>query len=121
VKEKDVPSPVVTAFHKIFPAITDYDWSMEDGNYESEYEANKVESSATFDANGNLLETEKEMDVKNLQTVITDYIAKNYSGAEIKEASEITDSNGVKTYEAEIKRKDLLFDTSGKFLKEETD
>ena len=80
-----------------------------------------MEAAITFDANGNLVETEKEIPVKDLPASCADYISKNYGGATIKEASEIIDVKGVKTYEAEIKDKDIVFDENGNFLKEEKD
>jgi hypothetical protein len=121
MKEPDVPAVVVSAFHKMYPAVEDYDWHNEDGNYEAEYEINKTEAAVTFDANGNVTEKEKEIPVNNLPSACADYVAKNYSGAAIKEASEIIDAKGVKTYEAEIKGKDVVFDANGNFLKEEKD
>jgi len=119
LKESQVPAPAVSAFHKMYPEIKSCSWSLEDGNYEAEYNANKLEMSASFDKNGNLVETEKEIPVKDLPAGVADYVSKNYSGATIKEASMVTDAKGVKTYEAEIKGKDLIFDEQGKFLKEE--
>ena len=121
IKESKVPAPVVSAFQKMYPSITDVDWSVEDGNYEAEYDMNKMEASVTFDANGNLVETEKEIDISQLPKGIAEYVSKNYGGVSIKEASEITDKKGIKTYEAEIKGKDLIFDASGKFIREEKD
>jgi hypothetical protein len=121
VKESQVPAEIVSAFHKMYPDVKEYKWFLEDGNYEAEYNIGKMEASVTFDTKGNLLETEKEIDVRNLPVGVSEYVSKNYSGATIKEASEITDAKGVKTYEAEIKGKDLVFDEKGNFLKEEKD
>lgn len=121
IKQDKVPAAVVGSMNKIHPEIKDIDWSMEDGNYEAEYDADKMEASITFDANGNLLETEKEIEVTALPSGVAEYVAKNYEGRSIKEASEITDVKGVKTYEAEIKGADLVFDAKGNFLKVEKD
>jgi Putative beta-lactamase-inhibitor-like, PepSY-like len=121
LKEAQVPASVVSAFHKMYPDLKDYQWNLEDGSYEAEYEINKMEAAVTFDATGNLIETEKEITIKDLPPSCAEYVSKNYSGATIKEASEITDTKGVKTYEAEIKGKDIVFDSTGKFLKEEKD
>jgi len=121
LKEAQVPAPVVSAFHKMYPALKDYQWNLEDGNYEAEYSVNKMEAAVSFDKSGNLLETEKEIAVKDLPAAVAAYVTKNYAGATIKEASEITDAKGVKTYEAEIKGKDIVFDANGNFLKEEKD
>ena len=121
LKEADVPAAAVSAFHKMYSDVKSIVGYNEDGNFEAEYKAGDMEASASFDKNGNLVETEKEIAVKELPAGITDYVSKNYSGATIKEATEITDARGVKTYEAEIKGKDLVFDANGKFLKEEKD
>jgi len=121
VKESQVPAPVVSSFNKMYPTVKEKQWELEDGNYEAEFDMDKSESSVTFDATGNLLETEKEIAVKDLPAGVAEYVSKNYSGATVKEASEITDAKGVKTYEAEIKGKDLIFDSTGKFLNEEKD
>ena len=121
MKEADVPAAVVSAFHKMYSGIKDYVWYNEDGNYEAEYNEGKMEAAVSFDKNGILVETEKEIPVKDLPASCADYVSKNYGGATIKEASEITDAQGVKTYEAEIKGKDVVFDANGKFLKEEKD
>jgi len=45
-------------------------------------------------------------------------LPKNIRAKKIKEAAKITDAKGVVTYEAEVTGKDLIFDASGKFLKE---
>ena len=42
---------------------------------------------------------------------------KNLPGEQIKEASKITDSKGVATFEAEIKNVDYIFDKNGNFIK----
>ncbi|MCY7409999.1 MAG: PepSY-like domain-containing protein [Chitinophagales bacterium] len=121
LKESAVPAPVVASFNKMYPNAEENKWSMEEGNYEAEFEMNESEASVTFDAAGNLLETEKEIAVKDLPAACAAYVSKNYAGQTIKEASEITDSKGVKTYEAELKGKDLVFDANGNFINEEKD
>jgi hypothetical protein len=119
LKEAEVPAAVANSFHKLFPDVKGIDWTMEDGNFEAEYKVNHMEASASFDAKGNLLETEKEIDVKSLPAGVAAYVSKNYPGESITEAAEITDNKGRKMYEAEIKDKDLIFDAKGTFLKVE--
>lgn len=121
VKEDAVPPSVVSAFHKMYPEVKQHTWYHEDANYEAEYNEAKMEMAVTFDKEGNLMETENEIPVNNLPKGIADYVSKNYSGAAIREASIVTDAKGVKTYEAEIKGTDLIFDEQGKFLKKEKD
>ena len=74
-----------------------------------------------IDVSGNILETEIEIKVDALPANAKAYISKNYAGQKIKEATKITDNKGVVTYEAEIKGKDLIFDSNGNFIKGKTE
>jgi hypothetical protein len=71
-----------------------------------------------IDVSGNILETEVEIKIDELPAKAKEYVSKNYAGQKIKETAKITDSKGVVTYEAEIKGKDLIFDSNGNFIKE---
>ncbi len=122
VKEAEVPKAVVTSFQTNFKGAKVEKWEKEkDGGYEAGFDWNKVETSATFSADGKLMETEQEIKVSVLPKTVTDYIAKNYAGQKIAEAAKITDAAGKMMYEAEVKKgkeeMDLLFDASGNFIK----
>jgi hypothetical protein len=121
VKEDKVPAAVVSAFHKMYSAVKDYEWEMEDGNYEAEMDNGKMEASVVFDAVGNLMMTEKEIALSGLPSGCATYVSKKYPGATIKEASEITSAKGIKTYEAEVKGVDLIFDANGNYVSQEND
>lgn len=121
IKEKDVPESVKAAFQKHFPGATEIKWEKESPNYEVEFDRNKTEYSALFDARGDLLETEAEIEISALPKAVADYVNTHYPGKKIKEASKITDAKGTVTYEAEVNKKDLIFDSNGKFIKEEKD
>jgi hypothetical protein len=118
VQEKDLPVSLKTAFQKNFPQAKVEKWEKEGDNFEAEFELNESEQSVLFDAQGNILETEVEIELSQLPNSISDYIITNYKGQSIKEAAKMTDAKGTVTYEAEIKGKDLLFDSNGKFIKE---
>ncbi|MBK8736270.1 MAG: PepSY-like domain-containing protein [Saprospiraceae bacterium] len=118
LQEKDVPAPVKTAFQKNFPQAKVEKWEKEGVNFEAEFELNKSEQSVLFDAQGDIIETEIEIEISELPNGILDYVKKNYKGQSVKEAAKITDTKGTLTYEAEIKGMDLLFDSNGKFIKE---
>ncbi len=122
IKEAEVPKAVVTAFQNHFKEAKVKSWDKEkDGGYEAEFDWNKVETSATFSADGKLQETEQEIKISELTKAVTDYIAKNYAGHKIAEAAKITDAAGKMMYEAEVKKDkeemDLLFDDKGNFIK----
>jgi hypothetical protein len=118
IQEKDVPANIRAAFQKQYPKVTKAKWSKEGVNFEAEFDLNKEESSVLMDASGNLIETEVEIETSQLPKEIATYIKANYSNKSIKEAAKITDVKGIVTYEAEIKGKDLIFDSTGKFIKE---
>src|ERR1700758_1027907 len=104
VKEAEVPKAVVTSFQTNFKGAKVEKWEKEkDGNYEAEFDWNKIETSATFNPDGKLNETEQEIKVSELPKTVTDYIAKNYSKHKIAEAAKITTGEGKLCYEAEIK------------------
>ena len=120
-KEVVVPATVKAKFASLYPKVTEVKWGFEDKNYEAEFDVNKVETSATFNAAGNLLETETEIAVSELPKPVLAYFTKTVMGETIKEAAKITDAKGVVTYEAEVKGVDYLFDKDGNFIKKEAE
>lgn len=118
--QKNIPASVQEAFKKNFPGVEVKKWDKEDGNYEANFSKDTKTMSATFDANGNWLETETEMQIKDLPASVAEYVKAHYAGVAIKEAASLKTPKG-NMYEAEVKGKDLLFDMSGKFIKEEND
>lgn len=124
LKEASVPKEVVSGFHSNFKDAKAKEWEKEGDNYEAEFNWNKVETSATFSSDGKLLETEHEIKVSELPKGVSDYVAKNYAGYKISEASKIEDANNKKvTYEAEVEKgkevMDLIFDENGNFISKE--
>lgn len=118
LKNSDVPTVVKSAFEKLYPNVKDVDWEKEDANYEAEFEVNNTETSAVFDANGKLLETEVEIKTSELPSGVMDYVSKNHAGTKITEAAKITTADGTVNYEAEVGKSDLIFDANGNFIKE---
>lgn len=121
VSDKEVPAEVKSALQKSHPKAKDLKWEKEKGNYEAGFEVGETDYSVLIDASGKILETEVEIKIDELPANAKAYVAKHYAGQKIKEAAKITDSKGVVTYEAEVKGKDLIFDNTGKFLKEVKD
>ena len=117
---QSIPTEVKTAFGKSFPGISVKKWEKEHGNYEANFSKDGKSMSATFTAAGVLEETETDIKVSELPADAESYIKTHYKGDTIKEAA-IVEKGGKKMYEAEVKGKDILFDESGKFLKEQED
>jgi len=121
VSDKEVPTTVKTTLKKNYPNAKEIKWEKEKANYEAEFEVNKTDYSLLIDVSGNILETEIEIKVDALPAKAKEYVSKNYAGQKIKEATKITNNKGVVTYEAEVKGKDLIFDSNGNFIKIETE
>ena len=113
-KSINVPDAVKTAFAKQSPGATDSKWEKEDGKYEVNFKNAGKETSALFSSSGNLEETEVFITESELPANALK-IAK--AKGIIKEASRITKTDGTVMYEAEVNKKDLLFDASGNPVK----
>ena len=119
--QKNIPQVVKDAFASKFPNVVVTKWDKEDNDFEANFSKDAKTMSATFDAKGIWLETETDISVKELPATIVSYMEEHYKGEKIKEAAIIVTSKA-EMYEVEVKDKDVLFDTSGKFLKvEETE
>lgn len=118
VSEKEVPAVVKSTLQKEYPNAKNLKWDKENNNYEAEFEMAKINYSVLIDASGKMIETEVEINIDKLPANSKTYVTKNYPNKKIKEAAKITDTKGTITYEVEIDGRDLIFDNSGKFLKE---
>lgn len=116
-KDSKIPVTVQNEFKKQYPNISDVDWEKEGENYEAEFEIGEIETSVVLNANGVILETETEMDPSSLPKAILDYLEANYKGQKVKEAAKIVLSDGTVIYEAEVNKKDHIFDSNGTFIK----
>lgn len=112
VKLFKVPVAVKAAFAKLHPTVT-ANWEMEKQNYEAGFKLNGAETSEIYTANGTLLETEVSIKPNALPIAILTKL----KGMKIAEAAKITKADGTLNYEAEVKGKDLLFDTNGNPVK----
>lgn len=87
------------------------------GEWEAEFETGDVESSANFSADGSWLETETEIALAELPAAVRTAL----QGKKVKEAARIERADGSIVYEAEVGKKDLIFDATGKLLEEGKD
>jgi len=122
-KNVTIPEGVKKVFTAQYPNATKVEWSLEKaGEYEAEFKINKAEMSVVYDAVGNLLETETEIEESELPQAIKAKLAKDFEGYKIDEI-EKSDAKGVTTFEMEAKKEKkefgLVFDNNGKLLKQE--
>ncbi len=117
VQERNVPANVKSTFQKMYPTAKEVKWDKEGDSYEASFDLTKTDNSVLIDAQGNIIETEVEIELSVLPKGILDYVKTQYPGKQIKEGAKITDAKGTVTYEVEIKGIDLIFDSNGKFIK----
>jgi uncharacterized membrane protein YkoI len=108
-EKAEVSDEIKTALNKAYPNATEIEWDKEGNDFEASFENGDEELSVVFDAIGNILETEKEIEFSELPEVVKVAL----EGEKVSEAAIIT-KNGKTFYEAEVAGKDLIFDENGK-------
>ena len=115
-----VPPAVKTALSKKYPNASKVTWEKENGNYEANWGGKSGEdNSVQFTPAGDFIEIVNAIPVSQLPEPVIVYVNKHYKGAKISEAGKVTDAKGKLSYEAEVNRKDLIFDEKGNFVKAE--
>lgn len=113
-----VPAAVKAKIKELYPTVKELDWSMENGNYEAEIEQKgSADMSVLLDPQGTVLETETDIKVSELPAAVRTYVAQKLGNQSIKEAAKIVKADKTVEYEAEVGKKDYLFDANGNFLK----
>jgi len=115
------PAIIVNAFEKAFPGATKISWDKEKDDYEVNFTFNTKQMAAVYNKQALLKETEETIAVTALPATVTAYISQHYPKAVIREAAKITLPGGAINYEAEVNKKDFIFDASGKFLRAQND
>lgn len=121
IEAAKVPEPIKAAFAKAFPNASGVTWEMEKGNYEAGFKKDGKVMAALFEPSGIMKESETTIEVASLPASVLTYVKEHYKGKQIKEGAKIVKSTGEINYEAEVDGKDVIFDASGKFLREEAD
>ena len=120
LKNNDVPAAVRSALLNKYPEANNVYWEKEHGNYEANWGGKSHENnSVQFTPSGDFIEYVKAIPVSGLPKEVGEYVKTHYNGAKITEAGKVTDAHGKTFYEAEVHKKDIVFDEHGKFVKEE--
>ncbi|SDF55584.1 Putative beta-lactamase-inhibitor-like, PepSY-like [Mucilaginibacter pineti] len=120
VKSAMVPAAAKAALLKKYPMAGKATWEKEKANYEANWGGKSGEDmSVQFTPAGEFVEEVVAINPSQLPQGVASYIKQNYKVSKIKEAGKVTDASGLVTYEAEVKGKDLVFDTKGNFLKKD--
>jgi hypothetical protein len=120
LKDAQIPSAVRTSFQKQYPGLQGK-WDKEDNNYEVSFQKDGKAMSLVIQNDGTIVETETVIPISDLPSAALSFMKSRYNHNKIKEAARIIKGNGEVNYEAEINKRDILFDANGKFLKEARD
>jgi hypothetical protein len=124
-----LPKEVTAALEKKFPgaellsAIKDND-DKDKPTYEVTIKFKKQELDVTLTPAGDIIQVEREIEVKEVPKVVINAIKKKYPKATFKGASAISKDDNVAEYELDIVTRDkknlyVTFDKHGKFIYEE--
>ncbi len=120
IKESDIPGAVKSALKNKYPEAKSVTWEKEKGNFEANWGGKSGEDmSVAFTPAGQFLEVVKAIPVNRLPKPILSYVKAHYKGAAVTEAGDVTDAQGKHSYEAEVNKKDIIFDEKGNFVKVE--
>ena len=117
-QESTIPLNVKNSFAKKYPGIKEVKWDKEGKDqFEAGFIQNGIKTSVILDEEGEIEETETQIQFSELPSGIIPYINSNYKDFKISEAAKIVDEDGNVNFEAEIsiggKKQDLLFDKLG--------
>jgi len=120
---KDVPAGIKATFTQKFSAASKVEWGREnDLEWEAEFTLNGKECSATFDNAGAWMETEYEINLKEIPSAVKTTLDKESAGFKIGE-SVLAENKDGKVYEfllsKDKKEFELLIDLNGKMIKKE--
>lgn len=120
IKSNHVPAVVKISLQKKFPEAKKVSWEKEKGNYEANWGGKSGEdNSVQLSPAGRFIEIVKAIPVNKLPETVIIYVKEHYKRAKITEAGKVTDAKGVLFYEAEVNKKDIIFDEKGNFIKVE--
>jgi N12 class adenine-specific DNA methylase len=119
MSDDKVPAVVKNSFIALYPTAKVIKWEKENELFEAEFNNNNIETSVLFEVAGNMVQTEVEIPVNSLPIKTIVYARTNLAGKKIAEATKITDSKSIITYEVEIGDADYLFDNNGNFISQE--
>ncbi len=119
------PMNVEKAFKKMFPKAVLTSWEIdEDDNWEASFKMAGKKQSASFNEDGEWIETETVISQKEIPQMVLASLNKNYPKHKITAAELVENSDG-KWYEVEFDRGgskyEVMFDAKGEIVNEEAE
>jgi len=120
----NVPQKVKNAFFEKFPDIKKLKWDKEnDEGWEAEFKMNGTKYSATFNDEGEWLETEYEINFNEVPPIVKATLDIEFKDYKVEE-SEVSETANGKVYEFELEKNktevEVAIDVKGKVIKKES-
>ena len=120
LKPSQVPNPVRQAFTKQFPAARGVRYASDSQNYSISFLETGKECVATYNSDGKLLETDKEIAPSSLPKLVSSAINKNFAGYTIMTSVKREALDAGVCYETDLKKGDagysVRFSEKGEIL-----
>lgn len=118
----EVPEQVQAQFAALYPTVKNPDWDEEPEGFEAEFELSGRERTATFNAQGKLLQVEEEIESSSLPADAMAYLQQQYNKYEIEETHRVKIKRSIH-YVVELEHKAeelvLVFDAQGRFVRKD--
>lgn len=123
IESKDVPEAVMKKFMAFYGDVKKVKWEKEGDRYEASFKQNKVKTSVTLTADGNIVQKAWGIKKTDVPKAVADSVMKNFAGLKVEEWSKI-ERSGMTSYEAEVEgKKDgkdveykLIYSSDGKLI-----
>lgn len=115
------PQNITAAFHRLYPEARITQWNDESPIWEAKYTESDTKGAVSFNANGEVTETELVVPDSALPAAGMVYITEHYPRERVQRCERVTDDRGKVVFEIQITGKELVFDAQGSFLQEEPD
>ena len=89
-----VPATVKAGVRARFPGVKVTEWKLKGKDYEAEFNLNKIDIAAKFNATGEWLETETTIARHNVPLVIRDKFASQFAGYKVAETQSVHCGDG---------------------------
>jgi uncharacterized membrane protein YkoI len=104
------PEAVTKGFNAKFPGASKPSWEIENGKYEGAFTFNGKRQEASFDKDGNWLDTESGIKISDLPKEVADAAAKQLAGYKITSAEKVEANDGKTYYDVDLAKGNETFE-----------
>jgi hypothetical protein len=121
---RKIPAEVTEAFKQKYPSATNVEWRDKLSTFSAIFESDNIQYEARFNSKGEWQLTENEIEESDLPDVVKDsYDKSKYADWEIGAIHKIELADGstqyrIETIKNEVRKKNLVFNSEGRLLKD---